>query len=387
MNILVHTSNFPPVPGGIAAFLQHVCDQLSKRGHNVEVLAQSKHVTERAYDVQQPFPVYRYRLPGRMSAGVMIGQMVYHVRRQKSDVILQGLFTSSHGLGLVASRWLLRVPYTVLVHGFDLLNVFAASRADHWASRRVLDNAALMLANSEATKREIEGFGYPENRIRILNPAVDPRVFHPGVDTSQVCKRHGLDGRRVILTVSRLVAKKNHVTVLKALTQVVRKIPNIIYLIIGKGEEEVSLKRMVKDLNLKDNVVFAGYVEPENTPPYFAACDVFVMPSKTVGIDYESFGIVYAEANACGKPVIGGKSGGIADAVIDGVTGLLVDPESIDDIAKAIIRLLTDVEYAKQLGINGRKRVELELNWHVVGENVERVLEQVVSKNQSEYKG
>jgi len=73
--------------------------------------------------------------------------------------------------------------------------------------------------------------------------------------------------------------------------------------------------------------------------------------------------------------------------VIDGVTGLLVDPESIDDIAKAIIRLLTDVEYAKQLGINGRKRVELELNWHVVGENVERVLEQVVSKNQSEYKG
>jgi len=79
--------------------------------------------------------------------------------------------------------------------------------------------------------------------------------------------------------------------------------------------------------------------------------------------DVEGFGLVYLEANACGKPVIGGRSGGVPDAVLDGVTGLLVEPTDTDDIAAAIIKLLADRDYARRLGENGRRRVEIEMNW------------------------
>ena len=345
----------------------------------MKVLTERRQSEDKNHDGLRLYSVYRYCLPARMSSKVIVKKLLYFILKHKADVVLQGLFSSTHGLGLVAGSKLLRVPYTILVHGFDIQNSFAGSRIDRWGSRLLLNNATLVIANSQATKNKIEHLGYNPNKIVIINPGVDPQIFNTKIDFSKVSKKYNLDGRKVILTVSRLVAKKNHVAVLRALTQVVSKVPNVLYLIIGKGEEEVSIKKMVKDLNLTDNVVFVGYVEPENTPPYFAACDVFVMPSKTVGVDYESFGIVYAEANACGKPVIGGKSGGVKDAVIDGLTGLLVDPANIDEIASIIIRLLTDDEYAQKLGVNGRKRVEQELNWNVVGEKVERILNEVVN--------
>lgn len=150
-------------------------------------------------------------------------------------------------------------------------------------------------------------------------------------------------------------------------------------MIIGKGEEEERLLKLTKDLGLEKYVKFIGYIEPKDRSLYYNICDVFVMPSKTADIDYESFGIVYAETNTCGKPVIGGKSGGIEDAVIDGVTGILVDPENIEEIKGAIIRLLTDQEYAKKLGENGRTRVEEELNWASVGKKIERILKETIT--------
>jgi phosphatidylinositol alpha-1,6-mannosyltransferase len=379
MNIIVHSSDFPPCPGGIAIFVEKICDQLASRGHNVKVLTERRQSGDKNHDALRPYSVYRYCLPARMSSKVIVKKLLYLILKHKADVVLQGLFSSTHGLGSVAGSKLLRVPYTILVHGFDIQGSFAGSKIDKWGSRLLLNNATLIIANSQVTKNKIEHLGYNPNKIIIVNPGVDPQIFNTKIDFSTVSKKYNLNGRKVILTVSRLVAKKNHVAVLRALTQVVSKVPNVLYLIIGKGEEEVSIKKMVKDLNLTDNVVFVGYVEPENTPPYFAACDVFVMPSKTAGIDYESFGIVYAEANACGKPVIGGKSGGVKDAVIDGLTGLLVDPANIDEIANIIIRLLTDDEYAHKLGVNGRKRVEHELNWNVVGEKVERILKEVAN--------
>ena len=176
------------------------------------------------------------------------------------------------------------------------------------------------------------------------------------------------------MTASRLVAKKNHENVLKSLPLVIKVIPDIIYIIIGKGKEEEKLIRLTKDMGLGKYVKFVGFVEPKDMPMYYDICDIFIMPSKTVDFDYESFGIVYIEANACGKPVIGGKSGGVEDAVIDGVTGLLVDPENIEEIAQTIIRLLTDREYARKLGENGRRRVENELNWKTTGKKIEEVL-------------
>ena len=200
------------------------------------------------------------------------------------------------------------------------------------------------------------------------------RKFRRHAQESNIIEEYGLQGKKILMTASRLVAKKNHENVLKSLPLVIKVIPDIIYIIIGKGKEEEKLIRLTKDMGLGKYVKFVGFVEPKDMPMYYDICDIFIMPSKTVDFDYESFGIVYIEANACGKPVIGGKSGGVEDAVIDGVTGLLVDPENIEEIAQTIIRLLTDREYARKLGENGRRRVENELNWKTTGKKIEEVL-------------
>ena len=109
-------------------------------------------------------------------------------------------------------------------------------------------------------------------------------------------------------------------------------------------------------------------------PAFYSSSDIFVMPSKATLDNFESFGIVFAEAGACGKPVIGGRSGGMSDAIVDGVTGLLVDPGNVEEVAEAILKLLQDRELARQMGERGRRRAVEDLSWERVTERLEQLL-------------
>jgi len=155
-------------------------------------------------------------------------------------------------------------------------------------------------------------------------------------------------------------------------------------LIIGDGALRKELEDLVKKLKLSEHVIFVGYIahEDEDLLKYYTACDVFIMPSREIKEkgDVEGFGIVYLEANACGKPVIGGKSGGVVDAIEDGVTGLLVDPQNINDISKALIKLLINKEYSSELGVTGRKRVEKEFNWKNIAAKTRNVLKSCINE-------
>ena len=190
-----------------------------------------------------------------------------------------------------------------------------------------------------------------------------------------------------MLTVGRLVGRKNIEGVLRALPRVTEMVPNLLYLIAGDGKDRERLEVASAQMGLSPFVRFLGYVPDGLLPALYCASDVFLMPSleRKNSQDYEGFGIVFSEANACGKPVIGGRSGGMADAVIDGETGLLVDPHSVDEIAAAIIRLLTDQELAHRLGENGRRRVERELSWERVAERLAGFLHGVMQDTAREH--
>jgi phosphatidyl-myo-inositol dimannoside synthase len=128
---------------------------------------------------------------------------------------------------------------------------------------------------------------------------------------------------------------------------------------------------------VRDRVIFAGQVPAADLPEIYALSDVFVMPSRAPAEanDVEGFGMVFLEANACAKPVIGGRSGGIPDAVMDGVTGLLVNPHDSEEIAAALTRLLTDTDLASRLGQQGRLRVVRDFAWARAADQVQRVLD------------
>jgi phosphatidylinositol alpha-1,6-mannosyltransferase len=164
------------------------------------------------------------------------------------------------------------------------------------------------------------------------------------------------------------VERKGQDKVIEALPLIKREIPDIRYVICGRGNDEARLRRIAAEKGVAGEVVFAGFVPNEERGAFYDACDVYVMPSREIPEkgDIEGFGMTYLEANSFGKPVIGGMSGGVSEAVIDGVTGLLVDPCDVEAIAGACIRLLRDPVLAGRLGRQGRDRVVREFNWDVI---------------------
>jgi len=377
VRILCVTQEFPPLSGGISVFLHNLCTQLCYQGCNVDVLTPVREGCTESDDAQ-PYRVYRYKELRFLSSVIPFYYTLSKYFKKNYDIVFIGHFMTTTALGALFLKKLRGIPYVILSHGNDL-HYSISNRIDKPVANQIIQNAPLMLGNSHVTAERIRQKGY-KGSVKILHPGVNINKFRPNIENTDIHRRYNLNGKKVILTVSRLVARKGHDRVLYALSKVVKKIPNIIYLIVGTGEEESRLRNLVNELTLEQHVVFTGSVRQDALPALYCACDIFIMPSyvRAGGHDYEGFGIVFNEANACGKPVIAGRSGGIEDAVVDGVTGLLVNPENTEEISQAISRLLIDREFAQKLGENGRKRTESELSWEKVGQRLDQYLHNVI---------
>jgi phosphatidylinositol alpha-1,6-mannosyltransferase len=136
------------------------------------------------------------------------------------------------------------------------------------------------------------------------------------------------------------------------------------YLIVGTGPDEPRLRGLAAELGIGAAVTFAGYVSEDRLPDLYNLCDLFVMPNREeAGGDIEGFGMIFLEASAAGKPVVGGRSGGTADAIVHGVTGFLVDPEDVDELAATLQLLLANADLRETLGRAGRHRARSEFGW------------------------
>ena len=173
---------------------------------------------------------------------------------------------------------------------------------------------------------------------------------------------------------------------IRALPAVLSKAPDARYVLVGEGPEEGKWKALSRELGVEDHVQWIPPVPFERwgRPPhaYYNACDVFVGPSVSDPAtgDVEAFGIAFLEAAACGKPVVVGRSGGAPETVEDGVTGFVVDAESPDDLAGAVLRLLADPALRKSMGEAGRRRVENEYNWTVSVGKAREVLKRIAGR-------
>lgn len=373
MRILLFSLEFPPISGGISVFLYNICLQLSRLGHKADVLTPFREGGLQMHG-GKGYSFYQYKELKLLSSFIPLFRILSLNIKNKYDLVFIGHFTTTHALGVLILHLIWRVPYVLLIHGNDLYYSIS-NFIDSPVARLVLSNASMVLCNSRVTANRVVDSGY-QGCINILHPGTDPKRFNPDMNTSEVTKRYSLAGKKVLLSVSRLVERKGYEQVLRALPEVIKRVPDVLYLIAGEGEQEDRLRKIAKELGLDSKVIFIGYAKENDLPTLFCACDIFIMPSLTLnnGHDYEGFGIAFIEANACGKPVIGGMSGGMTEAIIDGETGLLVDPNDVNAVAEAIVRLLTDNKLADRLGENGRKRVEKELSWERVGERLEKFL-------------
>ncbi len=360
MRILLCASDFPPDIGGIQTYSYEVAKNLFALGQEVIVLApRTKGADE--FDCRQDFRVIRIR-----EKICLYPLFFWSLIRFKID----GVFITQRADYASLAFWskkIFGIPYYVKTHGREFLLPWKIR-----SIRKNLKGADRIIAVSNFTKGELLKLQIPDDNIVVMPDGVDLIKFNPKLDPQSIISRYELRDRKVILTVSRLVKRKGHSSVIRTLPEVLKKVPRVIYLIVGEGPEENALRRLAHDLGIDDRIVFAGRVSSEELPFYYNACDVFIMPNYEIkeARDVEGFGIVFLEANACGKPVIGGRSGGVEDAIVEGKTGLLVDPLSREEIAGALISLLTDEKLAKELGRKGRERVEKELNWRTISRRI-----------------
>jgi len=194
------------------------------------------------------------------------------------------------------------------------------------------------------------------NKFVQIAPGIDTSYFTPRAINKELVAKHRLEGRRVIVSVGRLVHRKGQDKLIEAMPEVLMKFPDAVLLFVGDGPIKGMLKNSARQLGVSNHIAFAGKVSHSSLPDYICLGEVFAMPvrSRFFGLEVEGLGIVYLEASACGLPVIAGNSGGAPDAVIPNVTGLVVDGTDKSEIADAICRLLKDPIVAKQMGQAGR---------------------------------
>jgi phosphatidyl-myo-inositol dimannoside synthase len=264
------------------------------------------------------------------------------------------------------------VPFGTIVHGADLLLLqkkIARSAFKRWTASQILQRCAVVVANSRWTagvaRTVLESLGCHALAadVRVVHLGTTPSRFRPGVDPEPLRRRYGLDGGPWLLTVARLDFHKGIDTVIRALPAIRARVPTLRYAVAGVGSRRSALEALVAELGLGGAVRLLGFVPDEDLPALYNAADVFVLVSRRYELLVEGFGIACVEASACGLPVIASRSGGLPEAVREGETGWLVDPDDPGALAARAVQLLEDEPLRRRLGAAGRAAVEAHYNW------------------------
>lgn len=413
------TQDFPPDLGGIARLYGELCRWFPAGGVEVCTVATgagavvgpaeaagaavSAGAVGAAGAVEQPTkapttapatPVPIHRMPftrreaGRFTNVVRWARWTRRRAARGDIVVLQ--VGNIRPAGYVAAwvRRRLGIPYVVYVHGKDLLKEerkAGRSTRVRRTGRWVLGGADAIIANSRATAERAERLLVrlgvdPAGRVRVVHPGTDPERFRPDAEAGAAARRRlGLDGRRVLLSVTRLMPRKGIDTTLEAIARLAAERPDLVYVVAGDGPDRPRLEALASRLRVAERVRFLGAVSDAELPALYAASDIFVLPVRVVPEDdeIEGFGIVFCEAAAAGVAVVAGASGGVADAVRDGETGLLVAPGDAAALAGALGRLLDDDARRSALGAAGRRAVETYYHWRRAADDAWAVIEEV----------
>jgi len=273
-------------------------------------------------------------------------------------------------VGWLASR-LLKIPYFIYAHGEDITIESNYPLHKKWMMR-IYQEAKGIFTNSHFTASLLRQLGISEEKIGVISWGVPKEMLNFPADQKKLREKYGVNGSKVILTVSRLGKRKGHVFVLKALHELMSQVGKFHYLIAGGGEERGALEQRARDFFLESNVSFLGEVKKEELCELYSLCDLFVMPNiQLENGEVEGYGFVFLEAAAFGKPAIGGNSGGTSDIIINGQTGYLVDPFHPEELKGRIKDILQDPELGYRLGEAARQRITGHFTWDKVFQRFE----------------
>jgi phosphatidylinositol alpha-1,6-mannosyltransferase len=375
------TDEFPPIQTGIARMM----GEIARRYPRGELLVcTGQHHDALETDLQYPgvaidrLPI-RARSLRRLAGLLLWSRRVASLARRHKP---RFLWCDSIRPSAYPAKWAherLGVRYGVLVHGGDMLKELHQVHHNPLVRRTakaLLGSASAVVANSQWTREQAQtvlrelGLDPLAEHVQVVPLGTDPHQFRPGLDTREVRARYRLDGGPWVLTVARLEPYKGVDTGIRALARLRAAGVDVRYAVVGAGKKRDALKRLADDLGVADQVRFVGAVPDADLPFVYNVATAYLGASRRADrARVEGFGVALAEASASALPVIAGRSGGLAEAVQDGETGFVVDPEDVAAVAAGLQRVLTDDLLARRLGQAGRKAVEEQYNWdRVIGD-------------------
>jgi phosphatidylinositol alpha-1,6-mannosyltransferase len=382
LRLLMTAFDYRPRLGGVATFGYEVARALSSFPEaEVRILAPAAEGAAE-FDRTSGVATMRRNWPaGSVEAIPVIARdLARETRDWKPDAVLNLLWLPDG-----AANWfskpvpgLASVPYFAFAYGVEVIESRRTIKKQIRGAlaplkRRVFGGARGVFAISNFTAGLVEReCGVSPDKIELIYCGVDPAEFYPAPQAPDLVERHGLGGKRVFLSVSRLLDYKGIDRGIAALRYVVERHPDVVYLVCGEGPDRARLEAIARHYRVQSHVIFAGAIPFDRVRDYYNLCDCFVLLTRTdlETPNVEGFGIVFLEAAACGKPAIGGASGGIGDAVENGAGGWLVDPTDDRAIADVMLQGLAEPGVFHREGEKARARALGSLTWRHLAEKI-----------------
>jgi phosphatidylinositol alpha-1,6-mannosyltransferase len=349
---LLVTNDFPPKVGGIQTYLWELWRRLPPE--DVTVLT-TPHDDAAEFDATQPYRIVRTKESVLLPTPALKRRIKALAAETKATLVV---LDPAVPVGLLGPG--LGLPYAVVLHGSELLGRIPTGGSQ--AMGEVVKRAIHVIAAGNYPAKEARRVGGDRTPpITVIPPGVDTERFRPAADDAErerTRQRFGIArDAQLVVGVSRLVMRKGFDVLIDAAARLLPTHPDLHVAIGGSGRDRDRLQKRIQDTKAPASLL--GRVADDDLPKLYAAADVFAMCCRTrwAGLEPEGFGIVFLEAAACGVPQLAGDSGGAADAVADGETGVVVDhPRDADAVAAALRDLLDDPARRVALGRRSRER-------------------------------
>ncbi|MBV1894179.1 MAG: glycosyltransferase family 4 protein [Ilumatobacteraceae bacterium] len=365
MKHLLVTNDFPPKIGGIQSLLWEWWKRLPSEQFAVLT---SPYEGSEEFDAGEPYRIERTRERVLLPHPSMVKRVNQLAADFGADFVV---LDPAVPLGLIGPS--LDLPYYLVLHGAEVTVPGRLPGAKQTLAY-TLKRAEHVIAAGGYPAAEAERAAGRTLPITVVPCGVDPRKFRPLWDNERSAARESLGipvDAELIVSVSRLVPRKGFDTAIRAVARLRRSRPNLLLVIAGAGREADRLQRLAEELDAP--VRFLGRVPNADLPLLYGSADIFTMlcRSRWGGLEQEGFGIVFLEAAACGVPQVAGDSGGAAEAVADGETGIVIrDPENVQSVVDAFTTLLNDDELRQQMAERSRQRVMDDFSYQVLSERL-----------------
>ena len=348
--LIVSTQCFPPSAGGIENLVYSLTAQIFSSGEELQVYSDhTNNPGQERFDNSVAFKVNRYSGFKPLRRRNKARDILKYIKSCKYDSA-RLLTDSWKSLEIINPDYFKTI--VCLTHGSELPANPSSSKLVR--INRSLSKASTIIANSNFTAGRLKPYVTNSDKIRVIHPGIEK----PSTDLhlQKRIKHDLLKHQNVVITIARLEKRKGHKSILYSLPGLIKKIPSLLYIIIGDGPQRQSLEKMVIELRLEGHVRFIGNLDGPEKNAYLANSHLYVMPGSIVGDDVEGFGIAYIEAGYFGIPCVACKIGGAPEAVLHNQTGIVCQPGDTAQLEHTILDLLLDQKVRRKFGYNARAR-------------------------------